>query len=347
MRRAVWAAIALCLILATIALLGCESGSQTYVQSPSGTDTYWRAAWIAVSGPPQALPSGMALEVARLERSEGGAVAGLPENRAMAAGAHFGPSGLMAAQPLDVTVTLPHQVFAGTVMTVYAKDGGHWRALQSGAVASASGTSVSYRVSRLGDHAVMLDGNWRRRAYGGEIVVESALEVPDTDLDEAVVLASGDKDEEPLLEAVMSATGYDRSQAVGLLSSYDDTGEREVEVLRLAEPVEVVRYSAPDGQVGRWFAPTTGSAPLTPTQARRSFALPSSNTAELVALFSLRSGTEMVRGICASMTGNPAFGPYATGGGEQYFVPKATLYPPARWNPDVTVPVSMLRFPEG
>jgi len=347
MRRPVWAAIALCFVLATVALLGCESGSQSYAQSPSGTETYWRAAWMAVSGPPQALPSGMALEVARLERSEGGSVAGLPENRAMVSGAHFGPSGVTAAQPLDVTVTLPYQVFAGTAMAVYAKDGGQWRAVQDRAVASASGTSVSYRVRRLGDCALMLDGNWRRKTYDGDVMVERALDVPDTGLAEAVVLASGDKDEEPLLSAVMSATGYDRAQAVGLVSSYDDTGEREVEVLRLTEPVNVVRYSPPDAQVGRWFAPSTGSAPLTPTQARRSFALPNSNTAELVALFSLRRGTEVVRGICADMTDDPVFGSYATGGGEQYFVPKATLYPPARWNPDVTVPVSMLRFPEG
>lgn len=56
-------------------------------------------------------------------------------------------------------------------------------------------------------------------------------------------------------------------------------------------------------------------------EARRLLALPEGNTAENVTRFKIPAGVTVLRGKCASRKGNPGFGDYAEGGGEQIYVP--------------------------
>jgi len=69
-----------------------------------------------------------------------------------------------------------------------------------------------------------------------------------------------------------------------------------------------------------------------------------------VTLYRFKAGLTLIRGACADMTDNPdAFGPYATGGGEQYYAPDATLWvvDHVELNPAAIELVSELRFPQG
>jgi len=342
--------LALVVILPPAMLLagisGCGSASVPTGTLPVEDDTIALAEGITVSGPPRAVPSGVTLSVEALSRTQAAVYSGLAQAAGMASAARLGQPGIPLRAPVTVTVALGYQVFPGTNLELYTRYRREWRPTYARATVSQSGSAVAYSVDRCGEYALVFDPTWCRARWDGVDLIQTAVPPPATDTESAAVLASGDKDDPPLLAAVMAATGYSRAQATELLASYDDSGPNVVRVLRLRRAASVVRYSTPDSRYGRWFAPSGTDAPLSPKEAKAAYALPQSNSAHVASLVSLQPGAEVVHGICADMSHDPAFGRYAIGGGEQFFAPTATLYPPARWNPQVAVPLSTLRFPE-
>lgn len=325
---------------------GCGSASAPTGILPAEDDTIALAEGVTVSGPPQAVPYGVTLSVEALSRTQAAVYSGFSQATGMASATKLGEPGIPLRAPVRVTVALAYQVFPGTGLELYTRCRREWRPTYARATVSQSGTAVAYSVDRCGEYALLFDPTWCRATWDGVDLIQTAVPPPATDTASATVLASGDKDDPPLLGAVMTSTGYSRAQATELLASYDDSGPKVVRVLRLRRAASVVRYSTPDSRYGRWFAPSGTGTPLSPAQAKAAYALPQSNSAHVASLVSLQPGAEVVHGICADMSQNPAFGPYAIGGGEQFFAPTATLYPPARWNPQVAVPLSTLRFPE-
>jgi hypothetical protein len=88
----------------------------------------------------------------------------------------------------------------------------------------------------------------------------------------------------------------------------------------LAHDLTVYRYwggtSAESGSP--WFTPTRFE---NVSATRFSLALPANNTAQHVTVFTIPRGATILRGIAASMTGEPGFGPEAVGGGTQIYLP--------------------------
>ncbi len=66
-----------------------------------------------------------------------------------------------------------------------------------------------------------------------------------------------------------------------------------------------------------WYSPTKYERP---DEARRFLALPDVNVADRISCFVIPQGTTILRGKAASMVGNPPFGEYAVGGGEQIYL---------------------------
>jgi hypothetical protein len=74
------------------------------------------------------------------------------------------------------------------------------------------------------------------------------------------------------------------------------------------------------------------------------YALPNVNEATCVTLYRMRKDALLIEGLCGDMTWNSDYGPYATGGGWQAFARDATLYPPARIDPQTMSRTSELRW---
>lgn len=90
--------------------------------------------------------------------------------------------------------------------------------------------------------------------------------------------------------------------------------------IRLSEDQIFFRRSG--GAVGperaRWLTPTRYQ---TARGARRYLALPNENTARDEAIFTIPKGAIILWGKAASQADVPEFGRYATGGGEQVYLP--------------------------
>ena len=98
--------------------------------------------------------------------------------------------------------------------------------------------------------------------------------------------------------------------------------------------------------VGRWFAPSAGGDLPSPETARAVYALPAGNLGIDVTLHLVKPGTALVTGVCADMTQQQGYGPWATGGGEQLFGPMVSTYPPPAYDPARIEIVSELRWEE-
>jgi len=192
---------------------------------------------------------------------------------------------------------------------------------------------------------------WGTITDGGEVLTYQVNDIPSTVIRQPQLLASGEVDDLALLAAVREVTGRTEAQAVELLASFDSSGPDLVEVLMLRSDAFVARYwSDPNAKLGRWYAPIVRGQPYLPAEARQLLALPLANTGRCVTLYRFKAGLTLIRGACADMTDNPdAFGPYATGGGEQYYAPDATLWvvDHVELNPAAIELVSELRFPQG
>lgn len=165
------------------------------------------------------------------------------------------------------------------------------------------------------------------------------------------VLASGTSEDPTVLTAVVQVTGRSREQVTELLSSYDATGSHSLQVVRLCYPAYVARYwEEPEHKLGRWYTASDENHIYLPDEACRLFALPLDNNAYCATLYRIKAGAVLIMGYCANMTWNTAvFGPYATGGGQQLYVPEATVWAGdhAELNNDIMELVSELRYPVG
>ncbi|MCL6588975.1 MAG: FG-GAP-like repeat-containing protein [Firmicutes bacterium] len=89
--------------------------------------------------------------------------------------------------------------------------------------------------------------------------------------------------------------------------------------ITLKEDLTVYRYTSfPGGSSGYWFT-TNGS--YSPEEARELLALPDSNSATTVTAYIIPAGTTVLMGKTDSMVGTDGFGDYATGGGQQIYLP--------------------------
>ncbi|HLG39815.1 MAG TPA: hypothetical protein VI461_09110, partial [Chitinophagaceae bacterium] len=82
------------------------------------------------------------------------------------------------------------------------------------------------------------------------------------------------------------------------------------------EDIILIRHISANGNIrSGWYADEI----LSPSNARTLLALPNNNTAEYIVKMKIRKGTPYLYGDVASQIGNPDFGPYAVGGGTQYY----------------------------
>jgi hypothetical protein len=117
-----------------------------------------------------------------------------------------------------------------------------------------------------------------------------------------------------------------------------------VQVVTLVYRTTTVRNWSGTSTVGRWFAQANGKPLPTPETARRIYALPADNTGVNATLHLLKPNAVLITGLCADMTDQPEYGPWATGGGPQLFGPAVSTYPPPAYDPAVTTILCELRW---
>lgn len=82
------------------------------------------------------------------------------------------------------------------------------------------------------------------------------------------------------------------------------------------EEMILIRHIGENGyDKSYWFAVSE----LSPSQARKIFALPNNNPGTYISVSRIRLGVPFIDGMAADMTNLPDFGPYAVGGGRQLF----------------------------
>jgi hypothetical protein len=170
---------------------------------------------------------------------------------------------------------------------------------------------------------------WRTVLYNDlPPVVEKTHGMPATDFHDAAVIASGTEENAAFVDAVEVATHKTEADALTLLKSFDTTQNHQVQVLELTHDTAVARYwSDPASKIGRWYARSRAYSLLSPADAICQLALPLANKGSCVTQYTVQDGAVVVYGLCADMSGDPVnFSSTATGGGEQFFVPDATLW---------------------
>ena len=193
------------------------------------------------------------------------------------------------------------------------------------------------------------DLTWSTVSVDGVTLRFRCTGVPGTALGNPTVLAAGLCEDPRVVAAIGQVTGRSRSQVAELLSSYATGAPHFLRVLQLRSPAYVTRYwGDPQYKLGRWYMPSEPDHLYLPNQACQLFALPLSNNGYCVSLYRLQAGVKLIAGDCADMTWNTeAFGPYATGGGQQLYVPDATRWvvDHAELNGAAIELVSELRYP--
>jgi hypothetical protein len=245
---------------------------------------------------------------------------------------------------VTLTFTLPKALFAGTRLPVYRYVAHSWRRLEAKAVVGEVNSTASTTITRPGTYALFLNRDWRVVTQDGYTLVLYTGAVRRTILRDPQVAASGAVDDPAVIAAVMAATGSDEQQAKGTLRSYDTSTGTPVRVITLKYDATVVRNWSGTSTVGRWFAPTNGEPLPTPETARRVYSLPAGNTAVNATLHLVKPAAVLVTGMCADMTDQTGFGPWATGGGLQLFGPAVSTYPPPAYDPAVTTILCELRW---
>lgn len=182
---------------------------------------------------------------------------------------------------------------------------------------------------------------------GGELLGYQTFNIPNTDISSATVLVSGKANDPALIAKLMQVNGQTAAQVAYFLTSYDTTGSNTVKVLLLNDDTYVTRNWGPASKLGRWYAPARTDYIDSPYEARVTYALPELNNARYITLYKLKRGSVAVYGLCSDMSGNPpTFGPYAKGGGTQFYSPNSTKWvvDHAEINPDVMELISELRY---
>jgi len=278
-----------------------------------------------------------------LSKTRAARLAPLPDGRVFFRGARVPwPSAFRAR--VTLVLDLPKALFRGSRLPVYRLQGHRWVRQDRSAVVGGDNTTAATTIRQPGNYAVFLGNLWRTVRRDGYRLVRFFGRIPHTVLRSHQVVAEGNVDDPHLIAAVAAAGGRDGSWARSTLRSFDSSGERTVRVVLLRSPLTVVRDWSVPSTVGRWFAAYTGAL-YSPLRARTLFALPLSNAGTDATLHRLKSGAVVIQGVCADMTWSPDFWPSATGGGEQFFGPKVSTYPPPAYDQRFIETVSELRWP--
>jgi hypothetical protein len=297
---------------------------------------------LTLTGPLSALWHGVRPHLSSFTASQADARAVLPKARiflrgAACSGAH------KFARVVTLTFELPKALFRGAALPVFRWAAHAWQRIRPTATVGAVNSTASVSVTRPGRYVLCLGDGWKVDSQDGYTLVVRTGLIPRTVLRRPQVVAQGDVDDPAVIAAVATAMGGTTEKAVSTLTSYDSSGSRLVRVVTLTEPLTVVRNWSGD-LVGRWFDPYLGVL-QTPDAARRLFALPNTNTAVNATLHGVHPGVTLIDGWCADMTWDAAdYGPYATGGGYQYFGPMVSTYPPPAYDPGKIDIVSELRW---
>ncbi len=291
-----------------------------------------------------ALRGRRAPELDDLSRTAAGKLAPLPARNVYFRGAACRWSWRFRS-PVLLTFSLPKAVFARTALPFYRLEDGRWRLQKRRAVVGEVNTTATATIVRPGRYAVCLTRAWRVVDQDGYRLVVYVRSYARTQMRQPVILASGTTDDPSVIQAVMDATGQSEESAKGTLVSYDSSRE-PVTVLRLTQGAVMIRDWSGASTVGRWFAPSSGGALPSPEMSRAIYALPEGNLAIDATLHLVRPGTDLVTGVCADMTAQPGYGPWATGGGRQLFGPRVSTYPPPAYDPRRTKILSELRWEE-
>ncbi len=299
----------------------------------------------------QDLPEGTRLSATKLTQAEAALAAPLPAERIFIAAADFGPDGTDIPGVVTLTFTLDHQLKTGWNLAVYVLKQNAWQKADGQAEIGMDGHTVSLQASYLGIYALFLDDNWQSSRSGNQTLATRTTDIPVSGLGDEEVLASGKVDDPVVLAQVMQETGYSEEEVRSLLRSWDTSGDKLVQVLRMTKDAYVTRYTSaiPADQLGRWFMPSEQNTVLGPAEARAELALPLSNPAVDCTLYRVKAGTMVIYGICSNMSNQPGFGPDSVGGGIQIYIYKATRKIGDRIvvNTDTMELVSELRFVEG
>jgi len=247
--------------------------------------------------------------------------------------------------PVLLTFELPKAIFARTSLPLYRLQDGRWEQLRRRAVVGAVNSTATATIARPGRYAVCLTRAWKVREEDGYRLVEYSRPYRRSVVLSPVLLAEGATTDPAVIRAVMHVAGQSETQAESTLASYD-SATRPVSVVRLTGSAAVLRNWSGTSTVGRWFAPSAGGDLPSPEQARAVYALPAGNLGIDVTLHLVSPGTALIRGVCADMTSQQGYGPWATGGGEQLFGPMVSTYPPPAYDPARIGIISELRWEE-
>lgn len=299
---------------------------------------------LTLVGPAGALGGRPAPELDDLSRAAAAGLADLPQSNVFFRGAVCHRHRRFRS-PVLLTFSLPKAIFAGTSLPLYRLQDGRWEHLRRHAVVGDVNTTATATIRRPGRYALCLTRAWRVVEQDGCRLVTYVRPYASTALEEPVVLASGRTADPGVIQAVMDVTGQTEAKATGTLLSYDSTQE-PVTVLRLTHATVTIRNWSGTSTVGRWFAPSSGGTLPSPATSRVVYALPEGNLAVNATLHLVKPGTALVTGVCADMSAQPGYGPWATGGGDQLYGPRVSTYPPPAYDGARTVILSELRWEE-
>jgi hypothetical protein len=294
-------------------------------------------------GPLSALGGLAAPDLDDLSKTRAARLAPLPDGRVFFRGARVPwPADFRAR--VTLVLDLPKALFRGSRLPVFRLQGHRWVRQGRPAIVGGDNTTAATTIRQPGNYAVFLGNLWRTVRRDGYRLVRFFGRIPHTVLGSRQVVAEGKVGDPQLIAAVAAAGGRDEAWAKSTLRSFDSSGERTVRVVVLRSPLTVVRDWSVPSTVGRWFAAYTGAL-YSPLRARAVFALPLSNAGTDATLHRLKPGAVVIQGACANMTWSPDYWPYATGGGEQYFGPNVSTYPPPAYDSQYIDTVSELRWP--
>jgi hypothetical protein len=116
---------------------------------------------------------------------------------------------------------------------------------------------------------------WREVSYNGQLFIEKSHEMPVTNIQDAVIVASGTETSVAFVDAVELATNKTEAQALTLLQSFDTKNGHLVKVIKLTNDTGVTRYwSDPAGKIGRWYANSQANSIWSPSEVIKQLALP-------------------------------------------------------------------------
>jgi hypothetical protein len=245
--------------------------------------------------------------------------------------------------PLLLTIQLPKAIFARTSLPLYRLQSGRWVQLRKRAVVGDLNSTATATIVRPGRYAVCLTRAWKVLEEDGYRLVTYSRPYQTTTVLSPELVARGSTTDPSVVRAVMDVAGQTETQARSTLVSYD-SATTPVSVFRLTSTAAVLRNWSGTSTVGRWFAPSTGGELPSPESACAVYALPAGNLAIDVTLHLVTPGTALISGVCADMTSQQGYGPWATGGGEQLFGPLVSTYPPPAYDAGRISIISELRW---